>query len=170
MSVSGPQYLGLAVFLTSFVFVCLFIANLPFLSCKYLMGNKRRSEKEMQTLTLSCNIQQTSEGEEARLRGLTATQMSAWVGFVSGSFGGAPGVASETSCQKPSLCPIRLRSASSKTPQRLILEQFVKDCSSWEGLTLEKFVEKAVSLSRAMQSTVPAQERADDAELYFHLS
>lgn len=38
--------------------MCLFVANLLFLSCKYLMGNKAGSEKDMQTLRLSCNIQQ----------------------------------------------------------------------------------------------------------------
>lgn len=45
--------------------MCLFIANLLLFSCSYLMGNKARREENMQTLTLSCNVQQMSEGEGA---------------------------------------------------------------------------------------------------------
>lgn len=41
----------------------------------------------MQTLTLSCSIQQTAEGEGAQHQGLAAAQIGAWVGFVWAGFG-----------------------------------------------------------------------------------
>lgn len=52
------------------------------------MGNKTRSEKDMQTLTLSCHIQQTSEGEGGQHQGLAAAQVGAWAGIVWAGFGG----------------------------------------------------------------------------------
>lgn len=39
------------------------------------MGNKAKSEKDMQTLILSCDIQHTSEGEETWHWSLTAVQI-----------------------------------------------------------------------------------------------
>lgn len=101
--------------------MCLFIANLLFLSCKYLMGSKARRGKDMQTLTLICSVQQTSGVKEPHGLGLSGLVLG-------GSRVGCWGKLPETIpvCDKSQL--------SSKTPRRFILEQFVQDCSPWEWL------------------------------------